>query len=676
MWIDKPEEEKKLGQAPDAEQGLSVGAGAGSGPQVQSSSTSATGTPSSMSPTPQAPGQQFGTIQDYFKGSKQQGEKLGEQFVGKLDDTRQQQQDAIGQAAQGAAGQVAANTVGFNEGLVSGAVKDPTKIANDDKQYDQFMQQWNASYKGPESFEASDQYGAAASAAKAAQDKATQASSVGGRQQLLQDDFNVYGAGNKGLDESLVQQSSSFGNVGKKAQELNSLQDYLKTKSQDVQGQAQAAKATTEQTKQKTQDALLGDTGAVKNFQTDIEARTEQARLDETKNFEALQSAIANNQQLSDQQLGLMGISREQYNGLLAQGQKAAESKANVPANPNVVRAQVMPGKPGMNSSKLKEYLSMSNPNAKISKEAVAGKEDFAKDQALSKLTGRNKFLGNAEQRGRLVAFDKDKAMQDYLDSIGADQATRDAAEQERKDAIAAQEAEKQQSEAERTGRRELTQDVLGNTIIPGAKFVADPILDVIKKDKLGGAVVDSVNKNIQKPIENYLKDPKKEIKREVANVKELVKNPVKKVTETAKKVTNSIKKAFCFDGSTLVEMSDGSKKAIKDITLGEHTKGGVVESTRQSYTAPGTRYDYKGTMVTGSHAVKEDIWRRVADSKYARPLVGSGVVYSLVTSNHRIIIDGITFADEHETDQYEILTLDQSLATLNRPRKIALEVR
>ena len=119
--------------------------------------------------------------------------------------------------------------------------------------------------------------------------------------------------------------------------------------------------------------------------------------------------------------------------------------------------------------------------------------------------------------------------------------------------------------------------------------------------------------------------------------------------------------------------MSDGSKRFISFVKLGEMTRGGMVESIRTSWTAPGTRYQYKGcVVVTGSHAVMEDgKWLRVKDSKYAVPLAGGGVVYSLVTSDHRIYLptdgDTIEAADEHETDQYETLTIDESLAHLNK---------
>lgn len=675
MWIDKPEEQEDQSQSSPFEN-PTIGAGAGGGATLQTS-TGTTGNPSSLSPAPQGQAQKPATIQDYFKASKTQGEALGSQVSNQLGAVKQQKEQEIGQSATNALGDVSKNTVGFDEGLVSQAVKDPTKVAGNESDYSKFMQQWDASYKGPDAFESTDHYNTAAKAAQDAAQKAEQIKTTGGRQQLLQDEFKVYGQGNKGLDEALLQQSSAFAGLDNQAKELRSLQDYLKSKSQDVSGKVKEAKATTEQTKQKTQDALLGQQGAVKQFESDLETRTATERANADKMMQDLQSSITNNKPLSDDQLKMMGINRDQYNQLVMQSLRAAESKQNLPAssNPNVVSAQVMPNQPTANISNIKDYLSFNNPNAQITRENVATESDRAKDAALSKLTGRSKLLNGATGRGKLVDFANDKALQSYLDSINADQATRDAAEQKRKDEIAAQEAEALAASQAKTDKREMTQDIIGNTALPGAKFMTDQIMNVLEKDKLGKSAVEHVDQNITRPIADWLKNPSGEIKDLGKDIKDVVTNPGKEAEKVVNKISKSIKKAFCFDGSTLIDMADGSKKPIREIQLGDKTRGGSVESVRQSYTAYGTRYNYKNVLVTGSHAVKEDKWIRVASSQYAIPVIGDGIVYSLVTPTHRIFVDGIMFADEHETDQYESLTMEQSLAVLNQPSKVVLQV-
>lgn len=632
MWIDKDQEDESLGQEPDSLNSPSVGAGGSGGAPIKGSETAAVGTPSSMSPTPEAPGQQFGTIQDYFKGSKTQGEKLGQEFTGKLDATKQQQQSAIGQAAAGAEQNIAANTIGADTALINKAKVDPTKVANDEAQYDAFMSQWNAAYKGPDSFEATDEYSNAAKAAQAAKDKATQASSTGGRQQILQDEFNVYGAGNKGLDEALIQQSGSFGDVDTKAKELNSLQDYLKTKSGEVGTKAAEAKATTAQTKQAAQDALLGEQGAVRQFKTDIDTKTTQERAKAEADQKALADAFGKRAALSNEQLKQLGLTQEQYQNLINKEKTAGYTN-------------------------LQDYLTFQNPNAQISRETVASQGDQSKDAALAKLTGGTKLLGATREGGKLVDFNQDSALQTYLDKIGADEAERARAKAERE---AQQRAEQEQHDAEETAKRKETQGIAMGTplataalgplgYLPGISGpIGQKVNEIISKDKTASAITGAVDRNVTQPV-----------------------------VSAVKSVAKSISKAFCFDGETPVEMVDGSKVVIKDIKLGDRIKGGgMVLSTRQSLTSNGTRYDYNGVIVTGFHAVKEKKWLRVRDSAHARRIDGGGTVYSLVTTLHRIYVNGIQFADEHETDMYEHLSINESLNELNKSNRIVLEVR
>jgi hypothetical protein len=131
--------------------------------------------------------------------------------------------------------------------------------------------------------------------------------------------------------------------------------------------------------------------------------------------------------------------------------------------------------------------------------------------------------------------------------------------------------------------------------------------------------------------------------------------------------IAGGVKKLFCFDANTPITMADGSTKRIADIQLGDNTKGGLVDSIRISLTDDGTVFNYLGVVVTGSHAVKENgVWKRVEDTVSAEPIAGQGKVYSLVTSDHRIWVNGYEFADEHEHDDYEYLSMAQSLKLLN----------
>ena len=102
----------------------------------------------------------------------------------------------------------------------------------------------------------------------------------------------------------------------------------------------------------------------------------------------------------------------------------------------------------------------------------------------------------------------------------------------------------------------------------------------------------------------------------------------------------------YCFDPNTLIQMADGSEKKIKEIQLGDQTKGGEVTGVFQ-FKASDEIHDYKGVTVAGSHYVKEDgRFIMVKDSPISVKIDKIPVVYSLDTSGRRIFIKDIEFAD------------------------------
>ena len=102
----------------------------------------------------------------------------------------------------------------------------------------------------------------------------------------------------------------------------------------------------------------------------------------------------------------------------------------------------------------------------------------------------------------------------------------------------------------------------------------------------------------------------------------------------------------YCFDPNTFVQMADGSEKKIKEIQLGDNTKGGEVTGVFQ-FKASDEIHDYKGVTVAGSHYVKEDgRFIMVKDSPLAIKIDKIPVVYSLDTTDKRIFIKDIEFAD------------------------------
>jgi hypothetical protein len=114
----------------------------------------------------------------------------------------------------------------------------------------------------------------------------------------------------------------------------------------------------------------------------------------------------------------------------------------------------------------------------------------------------------------------------------------------------------------------------------------------------------------------------------------------------TSGAMTSANQGTYCFDPSTPIQMADGSTKEIKNIQLGDDTKGGEVTGVFQ-FKATDEIHDYKGVTVAGSHYVKEDgRFIMVQDSPLSIKIDSIPVVYSLDTTGRRIFINDIEFAD------------------------------
>ena len=114
----------------------------------------------------------------------------------------------------------------------------------------------------------------------------------------------------------------------------------------------------------------------------------------------------------------------------------------------------------------------------------------------------------------------------------------------------------------------------------------------------------------------------------------------------TSGEMTDANAGTYCFDPSTPIQMTDGSTKEIKNIQLGDNTKGGEVTGVFQ-FKATDEIHDYKGVTVAGSHYVKEDgRFIMVKDSPLSIKIDKIPVVYSLDTTGRRIFINDIEFAD------------------------------
>lgn len=366
MWLDKDNNEDPYNRGNVAGKTIdapNVGSGAGGGAPLGAGEGNQTNaTPAGSNPVAAVPQQKSATVQDYLGANKEQGNQLGKQFESKLNDVGTKDTQAIDSAASNVKTQAQAGATAYDPTLVSKAVSDPTKVANDPNQLQSFLKQWNAAYTGPASFEGTDDYNKANAAATDAQTHATEVGDAGGRKQILQDDFGVYGQGNKGLDHTLLQNADNFGSVLDTGKNLASLPNYLTSKAADVNATATKAAADTAATKANTQAPFAN---GVQNLQTDLTGRV----------AADLSTATANNNQVKT---ALASGDAKQVNAALT--------------------------KLGLNAPSIQDYLTTLNgtygvkpdltnydtynPATSIDKNTVATSADYAKAAALQKLTG------------------------------------------------------------------------------------------------------------------------------------------------------------------------------------------------------------------------------------------------------------------------------------------------
>lgn len=396
MYIENPEEDQNKAQAASAP---SIGAGGG-GAAIGQGGTSTGGNPSTTQPVQtNQPSQNFANVQDYLKANQQQGENFGGQFVSTVGQGVGKAQSDIDTAAQNAQNQITSGTVSAQPGLAQEAKTTPTLVTSDADKLAQFQKEYNAEYTGPQSFEASDQYTTAANAANTATQTGAELGSTGGRQQLLQDVFGVYGQGNKGLDQTLLQNSSAYTGVAPLAQSFQSVNDYLKAAANQTNQQATQGQATTQATKAGATGALAGNLTA---FQNQINAETAAAKADLQAKADRYAKDFASGDALT-----------------IAKDLRELKTDPNAPYYPIQDYLQALNQDYGVRPD-ISNYNNF-NPAGQVTAANVATPEEYANAAAYQKLTGED-YSGilnpaNATQAGtykNLGSFDT-QGLRNYL---------------------------------------------------------------------------------------------------------------------------------------------------------------------------------------------------------------------------------------------------------------------
>lgn len=367
MFIE-PEDKEKQNQVNTPSIGAGAGAAGGASPSTGMPSTT-------IAVQPQQPEQKFASVQDYLKTNQPQGEEMANKFVSGLQSTAEQEKGAIGNAAQGAQTDINAGTTAYNPTLINEAKTTPTAVAGNEQKLNDFLKQWNASYTGPSTFENTTQYTDAAKAAQEANAKSEQLKTTGGREQLIQDTFNVYGQGNKGLDQALLESSSAFPTIQQQIQpQFASMKDYLASQSGNVNAAATKAAQDTAAAQTNTRNAFgTSLTDFQGNLNTETKAAQDTATALVNKYRDDLQS----------------GNSAKVEADLTAAGTDPAQAKS-------IVSYLTALNKDYQTNPDLTNYYNY-NPATSITPGTVATPQEYANAAALQKLTGTD-FSGVLNQ--------------------------------------------------------------------------------------------------------------------------------------------------------------------------------------------------------------------------------------------------------------------------------------
>lgn len=651
------EEEKQNQQNPSASP-IAPSGGGGAVRLAPSSAVAPVGGNASntpgAAPTPGAGGQ-FASLNQYVTANQGQAQPLADKLSEGINKEYSNLDTANNTAIAGINNQVT-NAPGYtpnNPDVLAKEAANPVSFAGDQGNVKQFQSLLNNSYGGPLTAEGTSDYqkqqAAVNNAIAAGQQQTT---TEAGRKQLLAQNEATPTSGVTSLNSAILSQSpEALGQVETAYQPFQNLLTNLSTGAQGVDQTIAKEQADAAASAKAANDAI---TSQINALNTGVGGEVTAAQNAAANQAATLKADLAAGTP-TPADLAALGMTSDQWNALSAADKAAATSQVITAPN----------GQGGVNTGTtnidLTQFLTSQNPNLALTAANVATPADYQKAQAFQTLlNGLN--LGTpattispttAAQAGtaptNLNTFDYQTALNTAqtakASEIAAAQAYEDAIQAGNDEAHAQAVAKQAAEHAAAYGIGALASGV----VLPSAAGVAEGTVNSLKNDISNPSLKHTAD------IVNSILGPK------------MVVNAARGVEQGIAGAVNTISNIFCFHPDTLVEMADGSLKRICRVDIGDNTRGGKVLAITR-----GVGHDfywYEGVIVTAKHAVKEDgLWIRVEQSRKAYPFKYlTEVVCNLVTDRHRIWANGIEFADERETDKYESLNLDESLAEMNK---------
>lgn len=649
-----PDEEENKTNQPNGGQGPISPTGTGGGVHLAPSSAVASG--GGGSPTagnPASAGGSFASLDKYLTANQGQAAPLAGKLTPGID-KQYNDLDTANNATIADINSQVTSAPGYtpnNPDVIAQEAANPVSFSSDAGNVKNFQNLLTNSYGGPASAESttnySDQQNAINSAiATGKQNTTTEA----GRKNLLAQNEATPTAGVTALNSAILSKDpNALNSIESAYKPFDNLLTNLGTGAAGVNATIGQEKSDAAASAKAANDAISGQIGA---FNTDVTGRTAAAQKAATDQANLFKTDLAAGTP-SAADLQSLGITSDQWNSLSA-AQKAAATSSNVLSNQGQFGAAS-----GTANVDLSNFLSSTDPNTALNTANIANKGDYDKAQAFQTLLnglnlGTPSTVINSSTVGQagtaptnLNSFDYQTALntaqQAKTDEVAAAQAYVDALQGGADETHAQLAAQKAAKESRATQLTSMTLPIIPITAGAGAGVA-----------QAGKSYID------------YLKssDPKQI----AANVASFGMAPVvQSVGKGVVAAVNTVANMFCFHPDTLITMADGSLLPICKVDIGDMTWGGKVLATTRAIGQD--FYWYNGVIITGKHAVQEDgVWVRVEKSKYGKQFKYlTEVVCNLVTETHRIYANGITFADQYETDLYESLDMDESLKELNK---------
>lgn len=656
------DDENKQNQ-PQGSQGVVSPSGSGGGAVrlAPSAAVPAGGAPGTgaTGATPTSAGGQFGSMGQYLSANMNAAEPL----AGKLT-------SGIGQEYQGLEGQnqAALSKIGSqvsaqpdyskSNDTIAQESANPTSFAGDQGNVASFQNLLKASYNGPTSAESTNDYAdqqAAINKSISQGQAATQTEA--GRENLLAKNEARPTTGVTALNSAILSKSpTALASVQDAYKPFANLLTGLSSGAAD-QNKAIADKQTQAATAKKAASDALTSQMTGLNTSVGNELTAAQQKL-AAQNAQVKSELAAGTP--SDGTLSALGVTRDQWNSL-STAQKAAATSQDVYSNQGQFGA-----KSGTSNIDLTGFLNQNDPNSVLNAGNVATKADYDKAAAFQSL------LGGLNLDTPTMTINPSTAAQAGTAPTNASnfdyQTALTTAQQAKSDQLAAAQAyvDALQSGADENHAQLAAQNAAKTTKISQVGALANTALGAT------GAATAGIASGVPAAGQTYLQKISSSNPAQIAaTVGTMGMAPVAQaVASGVQKAVKTVTNIFCFHPDTLIVMESGYLLPIHKVVVGDLTKGGKVLATTRAIGQD--FYWYNGVVVTGKHAVKENgIWIRVESSKLGHQFKYlTEVVCSLVTEKHRIYANGIEFADQYETDLYESLDMDESLAELNKNAK------